>query len=252
MSAPKGMIAIPEGNFMMGARKSDTEAHAGYPMHKVILDSFFMDITTVTQKDYSSLMGRNPSFFKHEDRPVEKVTWFDAVLYCNARSKRDELEPVYTYTSIVNSSGLCTVGLENLEIDFSKKGYRLPTEAEWEYACRAGTETAFYWGDEMDDAYGWWHKNAGDKSNPVGKKKPNAWGLYDMSGNVWQWCSDWYGEKYYAESPEKNPRGPETGTFRIHRGGSWLSLDYLLASGLRYWLEPFHRFNGLGFRCVRS
>jgi formylglycine-generating enzyme required for sulfatase activity len=211
-----------------------------------------MDATEVTQADYEALMGVNPSDFEGDgERPVEQVTWYDAVLYCNARSKRDGLEPVYQYASIKKGDDGECIGLVKLTIDFSKNGYRLPTEAEWEYACRAGTTTEYYWGDDMDGAYAWC-ENAGGKTQPVGTKKPNAWGLYDMIGNVWEWCHDWYAEDYYAGSRVKNPRGPnKKGVCRVIRGGSWKPNDsHPPCSAGRHCWFPDGCENDLGLRCV--
>jgi formylglycine-generating enzyme required for sulfatase activity len=243
----KGMVKIPADSFMMGSNEGFKK-----PIHKVTLDAFYMDTTEVTQAEYKELMRVNPSKFKgNSNRPVETITWYDAVLYCNARSKRDGLESVYQYTRVIGKAGNGCKGLENLVIDFNKNGYRLPTEAEWEYACRAGTTTQYYWGDLMDGDYARWFKNSNGTTQPVGTKKPNAWGLYDMSGNVWEWCHDWYNRTYYASSPEKNPPGPNSGVRRVLRGGSWGSGDgcYLLSAGRSNGL-PDLRGDGSGFRCV--
>jgi formylglycine-generating enzyme required for sulfatase activity len=139
-------------------------------------------------------MGSNPSSFKEcgENCPVESVSWNDAQEFIKRLCLRENYSP-------------CK--------------YRLPTEAEWEYAARAGTKTKYYWGDTINDAYLWYNNNSGGTTNPVGKKKPNAWGLYDMSGNVWEWVEDWYDEVYYIKSPDIN--GPSSGKIRVLRGGSW-------------------------------
>jgi formylglycine-generating enzyme required for sulfatase activity len=249
-SVPQGMVAIPAGSFMMGSNGSDDEQ----PVHKVTLDAFYMDATEVTQADYEALMGVNPSYFRGDGKlSVGCVTWYDAVLYCNARSKQDGLEPVYRYTGVEKGDDGQCVGLKNPAIDFSKNGYRLPTEAEWEYACRAGTTTKYYWGDNMDGAYAWWSSNSDEKTHLVGTKKPNAWGLYDMSGNVWEWCNDWYDKNYYASSSEKNPKGPDSGRCRVLRGGSCDSGDVDdLRSAVRYEgdRDPDYRADNDGFRCL--
>jgi len=244
----KGMIEIPAGDFLMGSELY----HEEMPVHRVSVGAFSMDATPVTQEDYKALTGANPSAFPSDKkRPVEKVTWFDAVLYCNARSLRDGLEPVYRYSGVKKPEPYPWVEeLKDLEIDYSRKGYRLPTEAEWEYACRAGTTAAHYWGEEIDNEYAWWFKSSRDISHAVGQKKPNAWGLYDMIGNVWEWCNDWFGEEYYGKSPEKNPKGPDSGECRVLRGGSWLSLENYQRSGSRYRLNPRFHGNSFGFRCV--
>jgi formylglycine-generating enzyme required for sulfatase activity len=132
--------------------------------------------------------------------------------------------------------------------------YRLPTEAEWEYACRAGTDTRFYYGNDLSYSqlgeYAWYGNNSGSETHPVGQKKPNAFGLYDMHGNVWEWCQDWYGENYYSQRSEVDPKGPDTGTARVLRGGSWFNLPRICRSASRLRLTPGYRFISGGFRVV--
>jgi formylglycine-generating enzyme required for sulfatase activity len=248
--ALESQVRIPSGNFIMGSEKTRKEQ----PVHKVVLDGFFMDRMPVTQKDYEKILGVNPSADKSDGRlPVVNITWYDMVLYCNARSSLDGLTPVYRYSSIIGKAGDGCKGLKNLKIQFNKNGYRLSTEAEWEYACRAGTTTEYYWGDTIDGAYMWWYDNADKKLNPVGMKKPNAWGLHDMLGNVWELTNDWNSKDYYAKSPRKNPRGPKTGECRVFRGGGWnhrKESDFTSAHRLRAY--PDERFPNIGFRCVRA
>ena len=265
---PSGMINIPGGTFQMG-QPNPNLGDSGWtsdeqPVHNVTISTFYMDKTDVTQADYRSLMGVNPSRFIGDSlRPVEWVTWFDAVLYCNARSKRDLRDTVYTFTSITGTPGNGCLNLGGLANDFTKNGYRLPTEAEWEYACRAGTTTDFYWGKNypptttadttaIDNNAIWWH-NSNDSTARVGTKLPNAWGLYDMIGNVWEWCNDWYNSNYYSVSPSTDPTGPSTGSSRVSRGGSWDNhgVGWFLRSANRIYSNPVGRGNGDGFRCVR-
>jgi formylglycine-generating enzyme required for sulfatase activity len=212
----KGMAKIPAGSFMMGS-PSEVGEKDEHPQHNVSINSFRMDKTEVTQAEYTKVMGSNPSSFENcPNCPVENVNWSEAKSYCE------------------------------------KVGKRLPTEAEWEYACRAGSSTSYYWGNDMNDAYSWYDGNSSNKTHPVGEKKANAWGLYDMSGNVWEWCSDWYDEKYYSKSPEqKNPTGANSGQFRVLRGGSWVNDGSYLRSGNRSGLNPDGRYDDLGFRCAR-
>jgi formylglycine-generating enzyme len=243
------MIQIPAGSFIMGSDDSTDER----PPHKVTLDAFLMDAAEVTQQEYEELMGINPSEFKSDGTlPVENVTWYDAVLYCNGRSKKDSLEPVYRYNRIIGAGGNGCTSLEGLETDFSKNGFRLPTEAEREYASRAGATTEYYWGDAMDGDYAWWSANAEGKTHPVKTKKPNAWGLFDMSGNVWEWCSDLFDKLYYAKSPEKSPLGVESSITRAVRGGSWNDVKaHHLRCCARGDFPPANRARFYGFRCVR-
>ena len=154
----------------------------------------------VTQREFESAMGSNPSFFKGEMLPVDKVSFLQAAAFCKAITIRDRKAGRITGNMI----------------------YRLPTEAEWEYACLAGATTAFSFGDlaKETDAYLWSAENSEDKTNPVSQKKPNAWGLYDMHGNVWEWCSDWYINSY-TNAETTDPQGPSSGTARVLRGGVW-------------------------------
>ncbi|MCF8721685.1 formylglycine-generating enzyme family protein [Nitrospina gracilis] len=184
-----------------------------YP-HKVFVDGFFLDKFEVTQKDYVAIRGANPSKFEGENRPADQVTWLEASAYCK------------------------------------QVGKRLPTEAEWEKAARAGTQTAYFWGDEHSGEYAWYEGNSDETTHPVGQKKPNAYGLHDMSGNVWEWVSDWYDKTYYERSPPANPQGPETGTEKTLRGGSWYSGARHQMSATRFWSEPHIRNSNFGFRCA--
>ncbi|MBL8028893.1 MAG: formylglycine-generating enzyme family protein [Fibrobacteres bacterium] len=242
------MKQIPGGTFQMG------DSTYSKPVHTVNVSTFWMDSTEVTQSDYYAVTGVNPSYHSgNTSRPVEMVTWFDAVLYCNARSKRDGRDTVYRYTSVSGSAYQGCRDLSGLVLNFSKIGYRLPTEAEWEYAYRAGTTTAYYWSNTWDqpqaDTYCWNNNNSRNSTYPVGTKLPNAWGLYDMAGNVWEWCNDWL-ESYTADT-KTNPMGPSTGSYRVLRGGAWVGI---LTSPFCAW----HRYNGVprgssnidGFRVV--
>lgn len=261
---PVGMKQLLGGTFQMGQTNPDFDclgcSYTEQPVHSVTISSFYMDITEVTQADYFALMKVNPSYFTSDsERPVEGVTWFDAVLYCNARSKRDGKDTVYAYTGITGIPGNGCTNLSNLLIDFSKSGYRLPTEAEWEYACRAGSTTDFYWGRNYPpatlgdtltiDSNAVWPHNSGGTTRPVGSKKPNAWGLYDMSGNVFEWCNDWDG--FYSSGAQTNPKGADTSDFRVMRGGSWFDFTRYLRSAARFGESPdLHGASNVGFRCV--
>jgi formylglycine-generating enzyme required for sulfatase activity len=268
-TCPAGMTLISGGTFQMGSALRTNEQ----PVHSVTVSSFYMDTTEVTQADYLIFMGANPSYFTGDTkRPVEQVTWFDAVLYCNKRSKQDGLDTVYQYAALVRGSSSRCTSLVNIQIDYTRNGYRLPTEAEWEYACRASTTTDYYWGKNYspypattaDSAevgrYCVWYGNSwslGSGSpdygtHAVATKLPNAYGLYDMCGNQSEWCNDWYDSTYYTSGTQFNPKGAGSGLCRVVRGYSWNNTADGLRSAIRTYSYPDDRFGwGAGFRCVR-
>jgi sulfatase modifying factor 1 len=255
-----GMKLIPAGTFLMGAdsvsQTAGTVNYSGDTIHQVTLSAFDMDTTEVTQAEYRGLMGVNPSYFRDSAgwamRPAENMTWYDAVLYCNARSKSEGKDTVYSYSYIDGAPGNGCKGLLDLVIDYSKKGYRLPTEAEWEYACKAGTTTNYWWGNDTNGmgARAWWYYNSGSTTHPVATTAANAYGLYDMTGNVWEWNNDWYGS--YTAGAATNPTGAATGSYRVLRGGSWFYYLDLFRSAYRIYLFPYFRYLYYGFRCVLS
>lgn len=235
------MVLLPAGEFLMGDNNGEADEK---PAHKVRLSAFYMDTLEVTQKAYQSLMEKNPSKSKGPDKPVEQVDWFHAILFCNMRSLKEGLKPCYDPNS--------------LACDFSAPGYRLPTEAEWEYACRAATPGHYSFGDAPAKltACAWFKDNAGQTTHPVGQKAPNPWGLYDMHGNVAEWCHDFYAESYYLKSEALDPRGPTAGDKCVLRGGSWRTTADACRSAARNCETP--RFadacfgsDACGFRCVR-
>jgi formylglycine-generating enzyme required for sulfatase activity len=224
------------------------------PVHTVKFTyDFYISKTEVIQRDYKALMGVNPSSCKGDRQPVELVNWYDAALYCNALSKKEGFDTVYSYASITGTPG-DSCELNELKTDLRRKGYRLPTEAEWEYACRGGTTTEYYWGDSDDSAivsnYAWYRINCDSSTHPAGGKLPNNYGLYDMNGNVFEWCNDWSEEEYYLNSPLENPEGPVTGSYRAMRGGSWGSSASSCRSAIRRSGFPGSRSVHCGFRLV--
>jgi len=190
------------------------------PAHPVTLKKpFYMGKFAVTQEQYHAVIGTNPSHFKGKDNPVEMVSWDDAQRFCKKLMKQ------------------------------MKQSVRLPTEAEWEYACRAGTTTTWHSGDTKADLgrVAWYGENSSGKTHPVGQREPNVFRLYDMHGNVWQWCQDWYEENYYRKSEAENPQGPAQGNLRLLRGGSW---NIPRGCATRDWSIPVLQSNGGGFRVV--
>ncbi|MBN2311658.1 MAG: formylglycine-generating enzyme family protein [Candidatus Hydrogenedentes bacterium] len=235
------LVWISPGTFMMGsrdsaaevARKSDTKAEDytdEHPQHRVTLTKgFWVGKYEVTQAQWQAVMGDNPSNFRGDTLPVEMVSWND-----------------------------CQEFIEKLNAQ-GGGGFRLPTEAEWEYACRAGTTTPFCFGETIstDQAnynggytYGGGRGENRQKTTPVGSFPANAWGLHDMHGNVWEWCQDWYDDDYYANSPERDPGGPSSGTGRAMRGASWYSLTWYCRSASRDRRGPVHTHSSVGFRVV--
>ena len=211
-------VPIPAGGFMMGSNNGRPNKR---PAHSVdISRAFEMSRTEVTQAQWQWLMGNNPSQFRNPKRPVEQVTWNDTQDFIRKLNERDD-----GYT------------------------YRLPTEAEWEYAARAGTEDD-YAGNL--DAMAWYKNNAAGATHEVGSKEPNGFGLHDMHGNVWEWCADYYAEGYYSSSPIVDPQGPGTGTTRVVRGGSWYYAADQQRSSFRLGMAPLFRNANFGFRLVRE
>ena len=221
-------VWIAPGNFMMGSPKEEKERQDDETQHKVTLTKgFYMGVHLVTQEQWKEVMGNNPSEFKGEKNlPVEQVSWDDCQAFIKKLREKD------------------------------KKLYRLPTEAEWEFACRAGTKTPFHFGDTIstDQAnyygrliYGNGKKGVyREKTTPVGSFPANAWGLHDMHGNVLQWCQDWYGD--YQQKDVVDPQGPEKGEGRVLRGGSWHNNPENCRSAYRNWNGPGYRISNFGFR----
>ena len=239
------LVLIPPGKFLMGSPESERDRAKDEFQHEVqITKSFYLGIYEVTQAEYQQVMGSNPSYFDRkrvgQDTsrfPVEGVTWNDATEFCRRLSElADE-----------RAAG---------------RVYRLPTEAEWEYACRAGTQTATSFGDRLDSTQanfdGNYPYNRAAKgpqlkrTATVGSYRPNAWGLYDMHGNAQEWCQDWYDDKFYASSSASDPLGPEQGVYRVFRGGSWRSPAVGCRSAYRFRNDPEYRDFSLGFRVARS
>ncbi len=218
-------VPIAPGEFQMGCSPGDNDCgDEEKPAHRVkITKAFEIGKYEVTQAQWEAVMGANPSASRGPDLPVEQVSWYDVQEFLGAMNGRND-----------------------------GYFYRLPTEAEWEFAARAGT-TGIRYGEL--DAIAWYGRNSGDQPHPAGGKQPNAWGLYDMLGNVWEWCQDWYQADSYkvsATSQAVDPRGPSKGEFRVMRGGSWYKYLWFMRASSRFWERPSGRYRHLGFRCVRE
>ena len=198
------LVLIPKGTFMMGSPESEQGRFENETQHEVTISKdYYLGVYEVTQAQYENVMGKNPSHFQgaivgneNADLPVENVSWDDAVEFCKKLSDLPEEKK-------------------------AGRIYRLPTEAEWEYACRAGSKTAYSFDDEdgLLPEYGWFRRNSSSRTHTVGLLEPNVWGLFDMHGNVWEFCSDWYAE--YPKGPVSDPSGPSKGAHRVYRGGGW-------------------------------
>ena len=216
-------VFVQGGCFQMG----DTFGDGGddeKPVHEVCVADFWMGKVEVTQGLWERVMGNNPSRYPNGEKyPVEQASWNDVQTFIQRLSQR------------------------------SGKNYRLPTEAEWEYAARSGGKDEKYAGTSDDiglGEYAWYEKNSGKTTHPVGLKMANGLGIHDMSGNVWEWCQDWYGKDYYKDSPRDRPQGPGKGIYRVIRGGSWYDLSWYLRATNQGGLSPSGRYNFVGFRLV--
>ena len=234
------LALIPNGTFMMGSPIEEEGADDDEAQHQVTISKdYYLGVTEVTQGQYEKVMGTNPSYFQRRrndeikgsssNHPVEWVSWADAVEFCKKLSVLPEEKK-------------------------AGRVYRLPTEAEWEYACRAGSKTAYSFGESSKSLgdYAWFDGNSNGQTHPVGEKKANAWGLYDMHGNVWEFCSDWYGD--YPKGAANDPTGAREGSDRVIRGGSWIILEKFCRSADRRWFpqQPSRRDTIIGFRVALS
>jgi formylglycine-generating enzyme required for sulfatase activity len=229
------LVLITKGTFMMGSPESEEGRKENETQHKVTISKdYYLGVYEVTQAQYEKVMGKNPSYFQgaivgneNANLPVENVSWDDTVEFCKKLSDLPEEKK-------------------------AGRLYRLPTEAEWEYACRAGSKAAYSFGANSKTLgdYAWFGESSGSQTHPVGEKKANAWGLYDMHGNVWEWCSDWYG--VYPKGAVSDPVGPPEGSPRVFRGGGWDNWAEHCRSANRSGIVPSHRNDLCGFRVALS
>ena len=273
---PPGMVYIPAGVFQMGDNL-DGNTNA-LPLHNVTLDAFFMDRTEVAKEQWQAVqtwsVGNGYSIsggsFKAPGHPVQSTHWYEVVKWCNARSEKEGLTPCYytdTAQTLVYRTGITDI--TNAMVKWNASGYRLPTEAEWEKAARGSALGQRYpWGDTVNGSQAN-YSGSGHPFNtvplttpvgyyngsqvPAGVDMANGYGLYDMAGNVWEWCWDWYGGTYYADpTANNNPHGPTTGSFRMLRGGSWGDVANSMHCAFRTFTQPGNSSSNFGFRCVRG
>jgi formylglycine-generating enzyme required for sulfatase activity/WD40 repeat protein len=237
-TVPEGMVLVPGGSFMMGSPANEQYRRDNETRHSVTVRAFYLGAREVTQGEYSEVMGTNPAINKGNNLPVENVTWLDAIGYCNARSQRENLRQAYQ----VRGRQVTPVPGAN--------GYRLPTEAEWEYACRANTSGAYYTGNSITGSQANFKGTGTGHTVRTGGYPPNPFKLYDMAGNVWEWCWDYVDD--YGDQPRNNPTGPDAGERRVTRGGSWSNEAAELRSAYRGSDVPSFKGNNLGFRVARS
>ncbi|MCD6328506.1 formylglycine-generating enzyme family protein [bacterium] len=250
------MVYALAGSFLMGSPVDEQyrQENEG-PQRTVAISEFMMSEVEVTERQWEDVMGWNEEgFSKGDDYPVRSVTWFDCLLFCNRLSEAHDYEACYIIENISQSGE--HIEFADVTCDFTADGYRLPTEGEWEFACRAGTTTRYYTGDSDASLYpaAWHYGSSGSVHHPVGEKAPSAWGLYDMHGNLWEWCWDWYDSAYYGTAPDPglNPTGPGAGATRVIRGGGWNCLPRYCRSAYRNSVTPGQRFGSVGFRVVRQ
>ena len=263
----ENFVWIDGGSFMMGSSDNDPLfIEKEMPQHKVTVNGFYISKCEVTQRDYLNIIGMNPSVKKGDLLPVENVKWYDAIQYCNKKSVKDGLVPVYKMqgnreiemVNIPSSSIMARLVGSAMELgseviwDVSANGYRLPTEAEWEYACRAGSTTSFYSGDNIrKDQANFLENNfdSNDGTMPVGSFPPNSWGLFDMHGNVDEWCWDWY--KKYTNEEKINPVVNDSSSgVKVVRGGSYSHQNFRIKSAARTGYQPIYYDGTIGFRIV--
>jgi len=244
----ENMVLVNGGTFAMGSPSSEIDRDIDEMQRQITVSSFYIGIYQVTQAEYIDIMKKNHSKFKGEKLPVESISWYHAIEYCNRLSQSRGLNPVY----LIEEKGIMW--------DRGANGYRLPTEAEWEYACRAGTSTPFNTGDNLttsqanyDGNYPYNNGGQGEfleKTVPVGSYPANSFGLFDMHGNVFEWCWDWH--DYYRHDTEPDPIGPASGSYRVIRGGSWTNGAKTLRSASRGIYIPGDGNERIGLRLVRN
>lgn len=248
------MVSIPVGKFNMGNTGTIQGEKNEYPVHEVFIQSFKMSRYEITQAQFEEIMGYNHSYNQGANKPVERVSWFEAVKFCNKLSEAEGLKAVYHVDPFLG-----------IQWDATANGYRMPTEAEWEFACKAGSETDYYNGnrrshedapvDSLLEQIAQYHNGSEkypNQSIDVGQKQPNAFGLYDTHGNVFEWVWDWYDETYFSYSPKDHPKGPQTGVLKVLKGGAMDTAAEFQRASYRYRLVPAYTSHNIGFRIART
>jgi formylglycine-generating enzyme required for sulfatase activity len=255
-----GFVLVDPGTYQMGAEGLLVNM---IPVHSITISkAFYMSKCEVTQKQWRDVMSTDKTSSNGDNLPVVMVSWYDAVEFCNRLSLKEGLTPCYNLDRTANrgmtNDYFVLVGGQKEQVkvkcDFSASGYRLPTEAEWEYVARGGNKSrnSMYAGSNWVDEVAWYDGNSAARIHEVGQKRPNELGLHDMSGSVWEWCWDWYSERYYSSSPSIDPCGPSRGSYRIMRGGGWDSEEGLMRVAVRGFQIPSYKSNSIGFRVVRT
>jgi len=256
-------VFVQGGIFLMGGNGYSDEQ----PIHFTLTSSFLIGKYELTQSEWQTVMTGNnngisatpSSFSGNPNRPVERVSWYAAIVFCNRKSIQEGLTPCYAKGGNTNPGNWGTMPTSSTDAqwnaitcNWSANGYRLPTEAEWEYAARGGNQSNAYTYSDSNTVgnVAWYNGNSGSRTHDVGTKAPNELGIYDMSGNVREWCWDWYGS--YSSSPSSNPRGPNSGSYRVDRGGSWLHNDDRCRVAYRDYNSPGFSDSTLGLRLVRT
>jgi formylglycine-generating enzyme required for sulfatase activity len=232
------MVRIEAGTFSMGKAMPVKGEVNEYPVHEVSTPAFEIGKFEVTQTQFGKVMGHNPSSNKGANKPVERVSWFDAIRFCNKLSEREGLQPCYTMDAFLG-----------YQCNFEASGYRLPTEAEWELASGKMQKEI---PSTLLDGFAWHAGNSNNETRDIGQKRPNASGLYDIYGNVWEWCQDYYAEDYFKSPPSQSPKGPETGKLKVLKGGAMDAQPQFNRSSYRYRLVPEYISYNIGFRIART
>jgi len=265
------MVRVPGGSFERGRNLGAGGGADVAPVYTVTLSCFYMGVFPVTQAQFQAVMGRNPSWFTAArgrppgegetdgKRPVEQVSWYDAIVFANRLSMANGLTPAYSIAGSADPANWGPVprvsvsaAWDAVEIVEGSSGYRLPTEAQWEFAAKGGDGSpggfTFAGSDDAEEV-AWWRTNSGGKTRQVGRKLPNGLGIYDMSGNIMEWCWDWFA--VYTNEQETDPTGPAAGHIRVLRGGGYFWNVLATRSVFRFHYAPFYTYNYIGFRLVR-